>query len=194
MQTHPQQPLKETNRPKGFAGLLTNYPLTSLVLAGIISISAFLYVTLRYVSKESMTPPDITARIGLSRRLYQEGDYDQTIAINQQLDLRQSRFWQSELTTGNAYFKKGDYAKAVEHFNRAISLSPEVPLPYLNLALSHFRAGRNEEAVNCYRYVIEHFGEEYPQYKEKAVVALECMGGIAPMSSSDKAVADTVPR
>ncbi|MDD2237800.1 MAG: tetratricopeptide repeat protein [Kiritimatiellae bacterium] len=192
METHPQQPSKETNRPNGFTRLLINYPLTCLILTGLIFIFAFLYVTLRYLSKESMTPPDITARIGLSRRLYQEGDYDQTIAINQQLKQRQSQFWQTELTTGNAYFKKGDYAAAAQHFNQAIALNPEMPLPHLNLALTHFRAGKREEACNGYRYVIEHFGEEYPQFKEKAAVALECMGDITPMPSSGKTAEETV--
>lgn len=174
----------EQSTRKGVAGLLIQYPLTCLTITVLFLIAAVLYISIRYASKETMSPPDVTALLGLSRRLYQEGDYDKTIAINEQLDQRQNRFWQAELTTGNAYFKKGDYSNAMEHFTKATTLSPEIPLPYLNLALACFRAGQMEQARKWYTHVIEHFGEEYPQLKEKASTALECMNAQTPAQST----------
>ena len=175
-----QRQEKKSPPSQGLTGLLVRYPLTSLTVIGLLFLSTFLYVSFRYAARETLTPPDITARLGLSRRLYQEGDYDQTIAINRQLDERQSRFWQAEMTTGNAYFKKGDYEMAVLHFKKAIELGPQFPQPCLNLALALFKAGRTEEARAAYRHVIERFGEEYPQLAEKASIALECMGNTTP--------------
>ena len=165
----------DSSSRKGIISLLNEYPFTSLIVAGCFMLSALLYVSLRYAGKKTLTPPDATAMLGLSRRLYQEGDYDQTIAINRTLEEQQNHYWQAEMTTGNAYFKKKDYSGAIEHFTKATMLNSNMPLPYLNLALACFHQGQTGEARKWYTYVIEHFGDEYPHLREKASTALECM-------------------
>ena len=52
---------------------------------------------------------------------------------------------------GYAYFKKGDYDKAIENYKRALRSSPSYTLCYSNLARSYEAKGELEEAVAAYK-------------------------------------------
>lgn len=77
------------------------------------------------------------------------------------------------MTTGNAYFKKGDYVQAERCFLKATQQVKTMPMPYNNLALCYYRQGKIEQARKTYQYIIDHFGDTYPNMKQRAQQALQ---------------------
>ncbi|KNE69034.1 hypothetical protein AMAG_13909 [Allomyces macrogynus ATCC 38327] len=51
-----------------------------------------------------------------------------------------------EKDTGNVYFKKAKYAKAIQHYARAIALDPTDAVFYLNRAAAYLKLDQNEQA------------------------------------------------
>ena len=51
---------------------------------------------------------------------------------------------------GNAYSKQGDYAKACEHFARAVELDARYSAAWKGYAQALAAAGRSEDAVRAY--------------------------------------------
>jgi tetratricopeptide (TPR) repeat protein len=56
---------------------------------------------------------------------------------------------------GTAYYWRGDNAKAVEAYERAIKLSPNRPDPYANLGDALTKLGKKDRATENYRHAIE---------------------------------------
>ncbi len=57
--------------------------------------------------------------------------------------------------TGNDYYEKGDYEKAIENYNMAILLSPIFSEAYFNRALSYYQLKNFEKSVKDYTKAIE---------------------------------------
>jgi len=57
--------------------------------------------------------------------------------------------------TGNAYFKRGEMAKAIQAYNKAIQLDPSFGWPYSNLALTYLTQGQYAEAILLYEKSLE---------------------------------------
>ncbi|KAJ3350761.1 RNA polymerase II-associated protein 3 [Allomyces javanicus] len=51
-----------------------------------------------------------------------------------------------EKDTGNVYFKKAKYAKAIQHYSRAIALDPTDAVFYLNRAAAYLKLDQNDQA------------------------------------------------
>ncbi|KNE66978.1 hypothetical protein AMAG_11449 [Allomyces macrogynus ATCC 38327] len=51
-----------------------------------------------------------------------------------------------EKDTGNVYFKKAKYAKAIQHYSCAIALDPTDAVFYLNRAAAHLKLNQNDQA------------------------------------------------
>ncbi|EDO18776.1 hypothetical protein Kpol_1028p51 [Vanderwaltozyma polyspora DSM 70294] len=50
-------------------------------------------------------------------------------------------------TTGNTYFKDGNYLKAVEYYKKCIEVEPENPIGYSNSAMSLIKLTKYTEAL-----------------------------------------------
>lgn len=57
--------------------------------------------------------------------------------------------------TGNEYYEKGDYEKAIENYNMAILLSPIFSEAYFNRALSYYQLKNFEKSTKDYTKAIE---------------------------------------
>src|SRR5258707_7103137 len=58
-------------------------------------------------------------------------------------------------------FRKGSFDEAVTNFKAFIKKFPDHPLAkeaWLNIALAHKKAFQLDQAVNAYKYVIQHYG------------------------------------
>jgi tetratricopeptide (TPR) repeat protein len=158
---------------------IIDHPCTSMLVVVLLLGASILSISIRYIKKETMTVPDTVAMMGLSKRYYEEGQYDKAIEITRDLDQRNSAYWYSELTTGNALFKKGHLDLAENHFRKAVALNTNVPLPLLNLALTCFKQGKYDEARKYYTAVTEQFGIEYPDMSQRALEALQLISQTA---------------
>ena len=58
---------------------------------------------------------------------------------------------------GYAYYKKGDYDRAVEFYKLALKSSPAYTLCYINLARAYEAKGASNEAVDAYKKIILYF-------------------------------------
>ncbi|CAG8741563.1 7443_t:CDS:2, partial [Racocetra fulgida] len=47
-----------------------------------------------------------------------------------------------EKETGNIFFKKGDYKKAIEHYGKAIDLDPKEPVYIINRAMAYLKLNK----------------------------------------------------
>jgi len=56
---------------------------------------------------------------------------------------------------GCAAYKRGDYAVAIENYNRAIKLRPDDPFLYNNRGLAYFELKKYDEAISDYTKAIE---------------------------------------
>ena len=56
---------------------------------------------------------------------------------------------------GIAFLWKGNYDKAIEHYNQILEINPEFPQAYVNLGQALAQQGKNEEAIKRYRMVLE---------------------------------------
>jgi len=56
---------------------------------------------------------------------------------------------------GWAYYRKGDYKRAVEHFKQALKANPTYALAYNNLGLAYNRLNRPREAERAFKKAIE---------------------------------------
>jgi len=171
-ETNKNEELNFPIKRKGLWLFIINHPITVILLALLSLIILIASISFRYAQKNTMLRADTVALMGLSRRHYQEGKYDEAIKINKELEDRKSNNWFSEMSTGNAYFKKGDYKTAERYFIRAVQLGKTMPMPHHNLALCYYRQGKIDQARKTYQYLIDHFGDAYPNLKKKAVQAL----------------------
>jgi tetratricopeptide (TPR) repeat protein len=51
------------------------------------------------------------------------------------------------MNVGNAYFRKGDYERALIFYDRAVKLARDFPLVYANRSLAHAALGQQREAA-----------------------------------------------
>lgn len=59
------------------------------------------------------------------------------------------------LLRGDGYFKDGNYAKAIEAYNRAISLNPSNLEAYASRGTAHYFAGHYELAQQDYEFILD---------------------------------------
>ena len=137
------------------------------LLAILIGISIYLLI------KPDPTDVDMEAIHSVAQRHYEDGDYDQAIALYQEL----YRFLPKSPTVnhrlGNALFRAGRYAEAEEHYRRAIDEEWPMPRSLRNLAITLHRQGRLDEATTYFELLIELYAEHYPELAAQATIALD---------------------
>lgn len=56
---------------------------------------------------------------------------------------------------GIAYFRQGDYARAITDFNQAVSLNPDYAQVYLNRGITYFASGDYAQAISDYNSALK---------------------------------------
>jgi tetratricopeptide (TPR) repeat protein len=77
---------------------------------------------------------------------FSTGEYDSAITKLQALLAEDPMDFDAELSLGMAYYRKGDYAKAIEEGHKAEKLRPKEQLVHTNLSLFYMKAGNKQTA------------------------------------------------
>jgi len=91
----------------------------------------------------NQSAPDFTD----ARRLMQQGKYDQAIAQLQELSAKDPGLKGLPHELGTAYYKKGDYIKAMDSLKAAIEQDPHDNEAVQLLGLSYYLSGRPADAI-----------------------------------------------
>ncbi len=67
---------------------------------------------------------------------------------------------------GLVYMNMGEYEKAEQFFLEALEREPENPETHYNIAVTNYRLGKKNEALNHYEAFINFSGDEYEKLKE----------------------------
>jgi Flp pilus assembly protein TadD len=73
-------------------------------------------------------------------------DYDGAIAKLTALLAEQPEHFDAQLSLGMAYYRKGDYARAIEEGHKAEKMRPNEQLAHTNLSLFYMKAGDKKTA------------------------------------------------
>ena len=74
---------------------------------------------------------------------------------------------ETSLNRGNAYYKKGEYDRAISDYKRALEINPRYAEAYYNKALACEKAGLTKEAIEAYRGFIQYAPPQYAGYIEQ---------------------------
>ena len=77
---------------------------------------------------------------------FTQADYDSAIAKLQALLEQNPSHFDAQLALGMAYYRKGDYARAIAEGHKAESLRPNEQLVHTNLSLFYMRSGDKKTA------------------------------------------------
>ncbi len=75
-------------------------------------------------------------------------DYDAALAILEKGLAEDDDRWDIHSTMGVCFFKQGEYAKAVNSFERAVHLNPVSGMDYANLGVNHRKLGNTDKAIH----------------------------------------------
>ena len=78
--------------------------------------------------------------------LYSMGQYDDAIARLRQILEQDPVHFDAQLSLGMAYYRKGDFARAIEEGHKAEKLKPHEQLAHTNLSLFYMKAGNKATA------------------------------------------------
>ncbi len=127
-------------------------------IALIFALSALLSVqTVPGSPSPNQSAPDFTD----ARRLMQQGKYDQAIAQLQELSAKDPGLKGLPHELGTAYYKKGDYMKAVESLKAALEQNPHDNEAVQLLGLSYYLSGRPAEAIPQLEKVQTWYGQTW---------------------------------
>lgn len=102
----------------------------------------------------SLNPEFTTAKLALGEIKYSAGKYNEAISALQEVAESDTANYSAIYLLANSYAKKGEYAKATEHYSRAIKLRPDSVLAYNNFAAALTALNRFDEAFAAYQTVI----------------------------------------
>lgn len=77
---------------------------------------------------------------------FSQGDLDGAIAMLETLLLDEPTHFDSQLSLGMAFYRKGDYAAAIREGLKAEKLNPKEQLVHTNLSLFYMKAGDKTKA------------------------------------------------
>src|SRR5690349_18753554 len=73
-------------------------------------------------------------------------DYDAAIAKFQAILAEDANFFDAQLSLGMAYYRKGDYVRAIEEGHKAEKMKPNEQLVHTNLSLFYMKSGDKKTA------------------------------------------------
>ena len=113
----------------------------------VASIFVFSALLLSQTVPGSPTPNQSAPDFTDARRLMQQGKYDQAISQLQELSAKDRGLKGLSRELGTAYYKKGDYTKAVQSLKAAVEQDPHDNEAVQLLGLSYYLSSRPAEAI-----------------------------------------------
>ena len=110
----------------------------SLVLLGLVSLAQ---------EAAPPKPPPSPDAFSQPRRLMDQGQYDAAITQLQDLQSHDAQLKGVSRELGTAYYKKGDYVKAIASLQKALAQDPEDKESVQLLGLSNYLSGRPADAI-----------------------------------------------
>lgn len=77
---------------------------------------------------------------------FSQGDYDSAIEKFEVMLAADPNYFDAQLALGMAYYRKGDFARAIEEGHKAEKLRPNEQLVHTNLSLFYMKAGDKKTA------------------------------------------------
>jgi tetratricopeptide (TPR) repeat protein len=77
---------------------------------------------------------------------YTTGDYDTAIAKFQQILAAHPDYFDAQLSVAMCFYRKGDFAKAIEEGHKAEKMKPNEQLVHTNLSLFYMKSGDKKTA------------------------------------------------
>lgn len=102
-----------------------------------------------------LDPSFVYAYIQLAVAQYKLGMVSNSIQTFEQTIKKFSQSSDSYNYYGEVLADKGDLIRATDMFNKAMSLNPNHPLPYINKAMIKYQSYQIEEAVNLCKSALE---------------------------------------
>lgn len=115
-------------------------------------------------------PDDLTARLGKAKALITQGDFDAAKPVVEELRERLPETTEVIHLTGIIEFNEGNYAQALEAFNRVLGAQPRFAPAMLFLGTIHYQQGNLDQAQLYLR--------DYLEYVPGHVPSRQMLGGI----------------
>lgn len=161
---HPQSVSKVATRLDENRNLLAVACLGALLLLmGVLA--------LREWRGGAMDSEAAAAAFGLTEQLINSRQFDQALKGLQEMEGRVSQK-SLDFYTGMIRFHQGDFAAAEHHFRAAADADGREAEAMMNLALSVFRQGKLDDALNLYEQIIQQFDQRNPQFAQMARAAM----------------------
>jgi tetratricopeptide (TPR) repeat protein len=93
------------------------------------------------------SPPQVAPEIVQARKLTEQGKFDEAIADLEALETSAPNPKGLDLELGTAYYKKGDFPKAIEHLKKASAADPANGEAAQLLGLSYYLGGHPADAI-----------------------------------------------
>ena len=87
---------------------------------------------------------------------------------------------------GIAFADKGDFARVIKDYQKALTLSPESGMVHFNRARACHQLGRIAEAIAAYREFIKYAPAQYTQYIEPVKTQIAVLEGSLPTALTDR--------
>ncbi len=140
--------------------------VTMIILATVTGVVVYTWF------KKSMTIQVAETTVGLAKRHYEEGSYDDALRLYLQVEKTSGHLYPIELLIGNTLFRKGQFDQAEEYYRKSLQRNRDNVTASMNLALSIFRQQRLSDAAAAYEFVIDEFGTAYPDLAARAQTAI----------------------
>ncbi|MDV6234065.1 tetratricopeptide repeat protein [Leptospira ellisii] len=101
-----------------------------------------------------MTGTDISKTFNQALALEKEGKYPEAIRLYESIILSQPKYQKSYLNLGALYSKQGDSKKAIEIYQKALSIS-KTPELYYNIGVELYRLGEIETSIRSLKKSLE---------------------------------------
>ncbi len=93
-----------------------------------------------------MTPEEKQALYDDAMLAFSMAEYDQAIGMFEKILEQDSQHFDAQLSLGMAYYRKEDYARAIEEGHKAEKLKPKEQLVHTNLSLFYMKSGDKKTA------------------------------------------------
>ena len=146
---------------------------------GVLIAVALGFVLLNVVILFAMTrrstvmPQTLETNVGLARRYYQEGQYEEAERLTAQIIATPQRHESAYLEMGNILYRQGKWAEAEAAYRAQQGKPHIVAQARHNLAVLLNEQNRQQEAIALWRDIEATFGQSVPAVSQRARTALQ---------------------
>ncbi|MEN6451771.1 MAG: tetratricopeptide repeat protein [Thermoguttaceae bacterium] len=140
-----------------------------------------------YAAMLARNPRDLEARVRCSQLMLQDGLPDKAIALLKEIRTNGSDSALSENQIGYSLFNANRIPDAIDFFQHAISLDPDLAAAHFNLATSYRKQERNEEAAKEFKEAIRCDSANIAARREVAELQMLAGRGAEGLATAQKA-------